>query len=910
MTTSAWVCSAACILTSAVAAVPATLFVATDGDDACSGARAQRAPPDPTAGPFRTLERARDEIRRLKAAGKLPSGGVTVEVAAGTYQLVQPFELTAADAGTADSPITYRAAPGAEVRLSGGRAVTNLVPVTDPAVLARLDEAARAHVLQADLKALGVMDYGKQDWNTSRGGPGLELFCGDRPMTLARWPNDGFIRIADVAGPVTKNDRGQDMCKEGRIVYEGDRPARWLQEPDGWVHGYWYHDWSDQRHPIASIEPDKHVLAVKPPYHTFGYRKDRWFYGFNLLCELDSPGEWYLDRAAGLLYFWPPAGDGSAPASPAQRPTVSVLDTLIVMKDAAQITVRGFILEACRGTAVSIRGGTGNRVAGCVLRNTGGWAVTIGGGTQNGVLGCDITDTGLGGVTLDGGDRRTLTPAGLYAENNHIYHYSRWCRMYQPGVQCNGVGNRVAHNLIHDAPHEAIGFSGNDHVVEYNEIHSVCYESNDAGAIYGGRNWSFQGTVFRYNYLHHINGFRGQGCVGIYLDDILSGHSMIGNIFYKVTRAAFIGGGRENVVENNIFVDCKPALHVDARGMGKYNYGATTIQPENLKQMPYKESPWKERYPQLVGMLDDEPEKPKRNRIAHNLSVGGRWDEVSAEARPLLILEGNFTEGDPLFVDAAKQDFRLRPESPVWALGFQALPVDKIGLRQDEFRVTWPVQHAPLPDQAPTRITRGAVPKPPARRVAPGSLSIDGKAEDWVQDPSTALRCASAACGTPSKQVSQAWAAWDGTALYLLVVNPLDPTQPLKAEGAWGQVDAIELAFRSPSHAKSLCYGNPIFNLRGFPNGKFESVSAAGATAEQAQQLGAAVQFAATVAPDRWVGEWRIPMDAAGIDPATLKELPFNLNIRRVADDSWMVWTLTGAEVWQVDTAGLLQLVP
>ncbi len=891
-----------------VGGAPLSLFVSTDGNDAWSGTRSSHALFAKAAGPFRTLERARDEIRRLRAAGTLPPGGVTVEVAAGVYSLAQAFELTAVDGGTADGPVTYRAAAGAEVRLSGGRAVTNFTPVTDPTILARLDGEARAHVLQADLKALGVTDFGAQDWSSGRGGPGLELFCGDQPMTLARWPNAGFIRIVDVAGPVVKNGRDQEVCKEGRIVYEGDRPARWQQETDGWVHGYWFHDWSDQRHPIASIEPEQHILAVKPPYHSYGYRKDRWFYGFNLLCELDSPGEWYLDRNAGVLYFWPPTGDGSRGGSPSMHPTVSVLDSLITLKDTAHVTLRGFTLEACRGTAVSVAGGSGNRVAGCVLRNTGGWAVRIGGGTGNGVVGCDITNTGLGGIGLDGGERKTLTPAGLYAENNHIYHYSRWCRMYQPGVQCNGVGNRVAHNLIHDAPHEAIGFSGNDHTIEFNEIHSVCYESNDAGAIYGGRNWSFQGTVFRHNYLHHISGFRGQGCVGIYLDDILSGHRLIGNLFYKVTRAAFIGGGRDNLVENNVFVDCKPALHVDARGMGKFNYGATTIQPENLKQMPYRESPWKERYPLLVGMLEDEPEKPKNNRVVRNLCSGGRWDEVSKEARPYLTLEANLVAGDPGFVDAARQDFRLKPDSPALALGFQPLPLAEIGLYRDALRASWPVRHEPLPDQAPAPAARQDAPVHSALRVSPERLSVDGQRGDWPCDPALALRCATAAAGTASRYVSTAWAAFDGNALYLLVVNPVDPAKPLVTAGDWGGVDAIELAFRSPTHAKSLCYGNPIFNLRGFPDGTVASVVDAGATAEQAKQLGAAVRFAATVAADVWVGEWCIPLSAAGIDPATLKDLPFNLNIRRTADDSWMVWTLTGAAVWEVDTAGVILL--
>ena len=48
--------------------------------------------------------------------------------------------------------------------------------------------------------------------------------------------------------------------------------------------------------------------------------------------------------------------------------------------------------------------------------------------------GCDIYETGDGGISLDGGDRVTLTPADAGAENNHIHHYSRWNRVYQPGI--------------------------------------------------------------------------------------------------------------------------------------------------------------------------------------------------------------------------------------------------------------------------------------------------------------------------------------------------------------------------------------------------------------------------------------------------------------------------------------------
>ena len=115
-----------------------------------------------------------------------------------------------------------------------------------------------------------------------------------------------------------------------------------------------------------------------------------------------------------------------------------------------------------------------------------------------------------------------MTPGGLVAENNHIHHYGRINRMYTPGIALYGVGNRAAHNLIHTAPHIGVMFGGNDHVIELNEIHHVCMESNDAGAVYAGRNWTMRGHNIRYNYFHHISGFEDRGCVGVYLDDMFA----------------------------------------------------------------------------------------------------------------------------------------------------------------------------------------------------------------------------------------------------------------------------------------------------------------------------------------------------------------------------------------------------
>jgi hypothetical protein len=92
----------------------------------------------------------------------------------------------------------------------------------------------------------------------------------------------------------------------------------------------------------------------------------------------------------------------------------------------------------------------------------------VSGGTGHRVEGRDIHDTGTGGLVLEGGDRKTLAPAGHEAVNNHIWRFSQHQLSYASGIILGGVGNRAAHNLLHDAPHMAVGIGGNDHVFEYN----------------------------------------------------------------------------------------------------------------------------------------------------------------------------------------------------------------------------------------------------------------------------------------------------------------------------------------------------------------------------------------------------------------------------------------------------------
>ncbi len=269
------------------------IYVSTAGDDNWSG-RFPAANSGRTDGPLATLSAAKDAIRSLNG-GQLPVNGVTVNVRGGIYFLSSTFELGGVDSGTADRPIVYRAFGDEEVRLVGGREVKGFAAITDSKVLARIDEKFRRKILQLDLKAQGVDDFGKlRNRGFGRSGvAGLELFFQDRPMQLARWPNAGWVKIAGVPG-------GKDG---GRFGYDGDRPKRWLDADDVWVHGFWTHDWADTYERVASIDTEKRVISTAPPHGAYGYTKGKRFYALNLLEELDSPGEWYLDRQSGILYF-------------------------------------------------------------------------------------------------------------------------------------------------------------------------------------------------------------------------------------------------------------------------------------------------------------------------------------------------------------------------------------------------------------------------------------------------------------------------------------------------------------------------------------------------------------------------------------------------------------------------------
>ena len=636
--------------------------------------------PGTAESPLATLEGARQRVRQVRVTGE----AVTIEFAAGTYWFERPVNFDGEDSGTANGRITYRAATGQEVRFSGGRQVTEWSAVTDTGVRGRLLQEALPHVRVADLRQQGITDYGELSTrgHAIHSEPAeAELFWNDEPMMLSRWPNEGFHTATALDGIQ-------------RVTVDTDRVERWVEESDPWVFAYWFYDWTELYEPIVDIDSPNRVLvrssAVEPRYG-IDPKRTRW-YGLNLLSELDLPGEYYLDRDNGLLYFWPPASSGTA--------VLSMAAGFVRADELSHVTFHGMMFEVCRATAITMNGGMDTRIVGCTIRSTGHAGIRVSGGVNHEVYGCDIYHCGEGGISMSGGDRPSLEPARHNAENNHVYRYSRRARTYNPAISVFGVGCRIAHNLIHDGPHMALGAGGNDHVLEYNEIHHVVYESGDAGAFYVGRDWTQRGTVLRYNYWHDIAGAGGLGGMTIYLDDQQSGHIIHGNLFERTSHSIFIGGGDDNIVTNNVFIDSRPAAHIDNRGMG-WQKEATDDEDgtlrTRLRAMPYQGNLWSERYPTLPGILEDEPNIPKRNVFRRNISAGGQWDDIHSGTRRYQTIEDNLAfDGDTGWItvhrDGAGRPLQLEFADPqaVADFGFEPLPLEMMGLYEDERRARPP----------------------------------------------------------------------------------------------------------------------------------------------------------------------------------------------------------------------------
>lgn len=525
--------------------------VAPAGDDAFPGTRER---------PFASPARAVAAVRALVAAGL--DRDVRVIFRSGTYELKAPLVFTAADSGTAQHSITYAAAPGESVVLSGGRRIKGWQPV------------GNGH-WEAELPTVKAGDWFFR-----------QLVVEGRRAVRARWPDeDGVLHLATVSDEVRS------------FTFDRPLPGGDLGSEDAEL--VVYQNWSVSRARVARSDAERLTTATSVGWIGHGdmttASPGKPAFLEHARAFLDQPGEWFLDRQAGRLRYVGKEGE-----DPTRAVVVApALTHLMKITGTREHPVRNLRFEGLRfehtdfplpafgyseiqaahfGTrtdqptyvqpvAIECVYAAGCRFEQCHFAHLNASGLGFGPGCRdNAVVGCTLEDIGGTGVMigwrgageLEGGSEGSLdadwrNPADAPAGNQVVRCLIRRCGADSRGAVgifvAFATDTRVAYNEIHEMPYTGIsvGYRWNttptsqSHcVVEYNHIYDVMRVLADGGGVY---TLGFQpGTILRGNHIHDVHRSRfahgGAPNNGFFVDEGSKGFLFESNVVYATSGGA------------------------------------------------------------------------------------------------------------------------------------------------------------------------------------------------------------------------------------------------------------------------------------------------------------------------------------------------------------------------------------
>lgn len=693
------------------------IYVSPDGDDNNVGSKVS---------PLATLHGAQKMARLVYS--KQPSEKVIIYLADGIYTTDSGHVFDNRDVGDAYSSLTICAEPGAKPVIMGSKIIPFEAwkPLSKEA-LKRVHPAVDARKLvELDLERLGIKntfpfpDSFVNSWSS------IDFFVNDERMLVSRFPNlEQKVKPQSEKGWLTCNgskDERSFYYAEGGHPKNGDmtnelesddsqRAKRWVrsmsQGHELWLKGNFRVPWDPVTLKVEKIDlNEKWIRFVKQPSGGMGskysesvpnvsvpYRYgsgEETYYAINYLDEIDEPGEWAIDFKDKKMYFYPKCELKESVAYISDNKT-----PLIWVKNTRNLTFEGITFAGSLGYGVEIECSENVKVTGCKFYNLSSTGICIHKSKKVIIQSNDIHDIGSFGITVDKvGDLFKLEDAEILIDNNHIYRMGQLA--FNGGIslfECVGV--TISHNLIHDTPKNCIENRNSVRVLmEYNEMHNIALQTGDTGAVYSYGGWYTYGNVLRYNFLHHL--VRGNG---LYPDDGDSGDVMYGNIIHGAVNGFHVGGGHDNLMFNNLIIDCE-RVNIDNRGIQR-NYRLGTNYEKNLLRFKPEQEPWASWGKKLINefgyktnlweeVLQPEygGEHPRNCVFKNNVLVKVRKINISetgtsVEAADNLELP---TIGEAGFYNYAEMD--LRTDKSVILKKFPDLNnvFPKIGLYVDKYR--------------------------------------------------------------------------------------------------------------------------------------------------------------------------------------------------------------------------------
>ena len=506
---------------------------------------------------------------------------------------------------------------------------------------------------------------------------------------------------ADVQVP-----RSEPPGKKDRIVTRrGDLPS-WKRWDLVDVHLFPAWGWVNVVLPVVGVDDEGSSLQISCDHDV---RPGNRYFLAGTPEAMTEPGEFAHDPADERIWYLPRGDELEHESAVAARLTTLVRITGshitlegLTFSDADYTVPGGGYTPDDAAIVVSGAGGGGDSVAicGCRFEHAGGYAVRLEDRSRRTLIERnEMHGLGGGGVLMVGDD--ATQPADNRIIANTIVECGRVYKHVAGVYVTSGSRNHIAHNLIHRMPRYAIsckssqGRSSHGNVIEYNDIADTNLETNDTGAIETlGKDRVPSGNVIRYNLVRNAVGLKttqhGEFMSphytwGIYLDDFSSGTLIYGNIVDgTVLGGVNLHGGRNNRIENNILLNGSERQISFSPYFNDPNdrYMSGNVAVRNIIAGPASEffifgrqGAW---YREAVSECDvnlywrtdgTDLEDPAADVTPEGSLAAWRaagYDIHSVVADPMLTPDAN---GIPL----------PAPDSPVWELGFQPIPVDLIG---------------------------------------------------------------------------------------------------------------------------------------------------------------------------------------------------------------------------------------
>lgn len=679
------------------------LFVSPDGSDTNSGS---------ITAPLRTVQKALSYVEAIKSS--LPVKGFVIYLREGIYLTTDTITLGAQHSGTDEAPLIISAYNSEEVKLRGGVSIpgSSFTPVTDEAEPGRIQSLAESHVVVADLSGLGISDYGSIVGGGT-GGPTYQVYSDGEPLTLARYPNVTKLSLGQVLdiGPVTANystfPQGTNASSTGiEFVMQDLRPLNWLNTGSIWLKGALYAEWDTRNMRVAQVREATSSVkldggntlgAISGVSHTYYY--------YNILEELDVPGEYYLDIDRELLFMYPidPMNDAEIILSVSQKDILSI-------NGASNVVVNGLTLEYGSGSGAVMSNCRKVLIQNCTIQNFSNTGVVID-GKKSGVIYSTVRNIGNYPVRILGSNSYfNYTPDNNYLQNSYIHNVGSLNPKYSY-ITLNGVGNVISHNLVQGTFSVGIyNQTGRECIVEYNEIVGGPNGTYDCAAIYTIGFPISRGNHYRYNYIHDIFvETEGSNPHGIYFDEMCSENYAYGNVMDNIPSGFFTNSGGENIVVNNVISSGR--LNSTASVYGQSNFNNFTL-PQwlarssllNSTMNSYKNlsSTQKEalrsRFPTLCAYYED-----ALSVLAQREALGAGYT-VTATEQALVTAHDNYFAGnisynhkgvvangsnhitgpnlitsqDP-FINAENHDYRLKEEANP-GFNYTPVPFEQMGV--------------------------------------------------------------------------------------------------------------------------------------------------------------------------------------------------------------------------------------